>query len=114
DLHWSLVPRMVMHPTGNVSLANQRPIAEMYQSKIDATSIVLRRLTTYPIAHGTGALVQSTVTDCSADGRLFPGDVITAIYGHPIRDTADVSRILDAAKEGQPLSFRLDVDGKVQ
>jgi len=114
DPNWSLIPQADLYPTGNVSLENQRSISEMDQSKIDASSVVLRRLTAYPKAHGKGALVESTVPDCSADGRLFPGDVITAVDGHPVRDTADVSRILDGAKEGQPLSFRLDVDGKVQ
>jgi PDZ domain-containing protein len=86
----------------------------MDQSKIDATWVVLRRLTTYPKQHGAGALVESTVPDCSADGRLFPGDVITAIDGHAVGDTADVRRILHVAKAGQALSFRLDVDGKVE
>jgi len=114
DPNWALIPQTDLYPTGNVSLENQRSISDMDQSKIDATSVVLRRLTTYPKAHGKGALVESTVPDCSADGRLFPGDVITAIDGHPVRDTGDVSRILDVAKEGQPLSFRLDVDGRVQ
>jgi PDZ domain-containing protein len=114
DPNWTLISQSDLYPTGNVSLENQRSISEMDQSKIDATSVVLRQLTSYPKAHGRGALVESTVPDCSADGRLFPGDVITAIDGQPVRDTADVSRILHVAKEGQPLSFRLDVDGKVQ
>src|SRR5207253_1939449 len=99
---WSLVPQTDLYPTGNVALENQRSISEMDQSKIDATWVVLRRLTTYPKQHGAGALVESTVPDCSADGRLFPGDVITAIDGHPVGDTADVRRILHVAKEGGP------------
>ncbi|MDP9302137.1 MAG: PDZ domain-containing protein [Actinomycetota bacterium] len=111
---WALIPQADLYPTGNVALENQRSISEMDQSKIDATWVVLRRLTTYPREHGRGALVESTVPDCSADGRLFPGDIITAIDGHPVRDTADVSRLLHDAKQGQALSFRLDVDGKVE
>jgi PDZ domain-containing protein len=111
---WALISQTELYPTGNVALENQRSISEMDQSKIDATWVVLRRLTSYPKDHGKGALVESTVPDCSADGRLFPGDVVTAIDGHPVRDTADVRRILHDAKEGQPLSFRLDVDGKVE
>ena len=111
---WALVPQTDLYPTGNVALENQRSISEMDQSKIDATGVVLRRLRTYPMQNGAGALLESTVPKCSADGRLFPGDVITAIDGHPVGDTADVRRILHVAKEGQPLSFRLDVDGKVE
>ncbi|HVD67312.1 MAG TPA: hypothetical protein VNF25_01275, partial [Actinomycetota bacterium] len=87
---WALVPQADLYPTGNVALENQRSISQMDQSKIDATGVVLRRLTSYPKDHGTGALVESTVPDCSADGRLFPGDIIEAIDGKPVGDTADV------------------------
>jgi len=111
---WALVPQADLYPTGNVALENQRSISQMDQSKIDATGVVLRRLANYPKDHGTGALVESTVPDCSADGRLFPGDIIEAIDGKPVGDTADVRRILHHAKAGQALSFRLDVDGKVE
>jgi PDZ domain-containing protein len=111
---WALVPQADLYPTGNVALENQRSISQMDQSKIDATGVVLRRLANYPKDHGTGALVESTVPDCSADGRLFPGDIIESIDGKPVGDTADVRRILHHAKEGQALSFRLDVDGKVE
>jgi PDZ domain-containing protein len=111
---WALVPQADLYPTGNVALENQRSISQMDQSKIDATGVVLRRLANYPKDHGAGALVESTVPDCSADGRLFPGDIIEAIDGKPVGDTADVRRILHHAKEGQALSFRLDVDGKVE
>jgi PDZ domain-containing protein len=111
---WSLIAKNVLYPTGDVALENQRSISQMDQSKIDAAGVVLRRLTAYPEQHGTGALVESTVTHCSADGRLFPGDIITAIDDRPVRDTKDVSRILHDAGEGRSLSFTLDVDGAVE
>jgi PDZ domain-containing protein len=111
---WTLVSRNELYPTGDIALENQRSISQMDQSKIDATSVVLRRVTSYPKQHGTGALVESTVPRCSADGRLFPGDVITAIDDEPVRDTRDVRRILHRADEGEPLSFTLDVDGSVE
>jgi len=110
----TLVSQKLLYPTGDVALENQRSISEMDQSKIDATWVVLRRLTDYPKEHGDGALIESTVTGCSADGRLFPGDVITAIDDHPVHDTKDVRRILRHAGEGQRLSFTLNVDGTVE
>jgi Lon-like protease len=111
---WTLVKQSDLYPTGDVALENQRSLSEMDQSKIDATSVVLKRLTDYPKDHGDGALVESTIQNCSADGRLFPGDVITAIDGETVDDTRDVRRILGDAPAGKPLSFTLDVDGNVE
>jgi Lon-like protease len=110
----TMVSQDILYPTGDVALENQRSISQMDQSKIDATGVVLRRLTGYPKEHGAGALVESTVQGCSAFDRLFPGDIITAIDGKPVHDTKDVRRILHDAGEGEPLAFTLDVDGNVE
>jgi len=110
---WSLLPRSDLYPPGvPTDVQNRRSISQMDQSKIDATYLVLRRLQDYPRNHGDGALVESTVPDCPADGKLFPGDVITAIDGRPIHDQADASKAISAAKPDQRLRFRVDVDGK--
>ena len=111
---WTLVKQSDLYPTGDVALENRRSLSQMDQSKIDASSVVLKRLTDYPKDHGHGALVESTIPNCSADGRLFPGDVITAIDGEAVGDTRDVQRILGDAPAGKPLSFTLDVDGNVE
>jgi Lon-like protease len=111
---WTLVKQSDLYPTGDVALENQRSLSQMDQSKIDASSVVLKRLTDYPKDHGHGALVESTIPNCSADGRLFPGDVITAIDGETVGDTRDVRRIIGDAPAGKPLAFTLDVDGKVE
>jgi PDZ domain-containing protein len=114
DPNLDLVSQDLLYPTGDVALENQRSISQMDQSKIDATGLVLRRLTGYPQEHGDGALVESVVQGCSADGRLFPGDIITEIDAEPVHDTRDVRRIVHGAREGQPLSFTLDVDGTIE
>jgi len=111
---WTLVSQDLLYPTGDVALENQRSISQMDQSKIDAASVVLRRIAGYPKDHGSGAIVESTVPNCSADGRLFPGDVITAIDGRSVHDTEDVRRILEGVKEHQDVRFTLDVDGSVE
>jgi len=93
---------------------NQRAISQMDQSKIDATALVLKKLDGYPKEHGRGALVESTVPDCPADGQLFPGDVIVAIDGRPVGSVRDASKAIDAAKPGQQLDFRVNVDGTIE
>jgi PDZ domain-containing protein len=92
----------------------ERAISQMDQSKIDATSVVLRRLEDYPREHGEGALVHSTVPRCSAAGELFPGDVILEIEDEPIGSRREASRAIEAAGEGEPLDFVVDVDGTLE
>jgi PDZ domain-containing protein len=111
--NWSVLPRSDLYPPGvPTDVQIQRSISQMDQSKIDATYLVLRKLDDYPKTHGDGALVESTVPDCPADGKLFPGDVITTIDGRTIHDQADASQAISAAGPGQRLRFRVDVDGK--
>ena len=86
--------------------------SEMDQSKIDATALVLERLTGYPRDHDSGALIRATSPRCPADAHLFPGDVVTAIDGEPIDSRTEASRIIARTPEGQELDFTLDVDGQ--
>ena len=102
----------LIYPPGSAPADEQRlSFSEMDQSKIDATYVVLRELTRYPKEHGSGALIESTVPGCSADGHLFPGDVVTAIDGEPIDSRSEASRLIERAPVGRELSFALDVDG---
>jgi PDZ domain-containing protein len=112
---WSLVPRdQIYEPGVPVAVEDRRAISQMDQSKIDATSVVLRELAGYPKDHGAGALVESTVPDCPADGSLFPGDVITRIDGRGIGSLREAQDAIDAAGPRERLRFRLDVDGSVE
>jgi PDZ domain-containing protein len=84
----------------------------MDQSKIDAASVVLRRLTDYPEEHGVGALVEAVGSDCPADDHLFPGDLVVAIGGDPVRSKRQASRLIDAVPVDEPIEFRVEADGE--
>jgi Lon-like protease len=111
----AIVPARIVYPPGvPVDVTKQRGISEMDQSKIDAAAAALRALHIYPKQHGDGALIEGTVTNCPADGELFPGDIVTAIDGTPIRDAAQASKVFDRIPVHQPLHFDLNVDGTVE
>jgi PDZ domain-containing protein len=93
---------------------DRRAISQMDQSKIDATSVVLDSLQGYRHAHGNGSLIRATVPGCSADGRLFPGDVALEINGDPIRDAADASRAIESIPSGKALTFVVRPLGKTR
>jgi PDZ domain-containing protein len=111
----AIVPASTVYPPNvPIDVTKQRSISEMDQSKIDATAAALRALHGYPKDHGAGALIEATVSDCPADGELFPGDIITAIDGTPVRDTAQAGKLFDKIPVDQPLHFDLNVDGSVE
>lgn len=108
DRELSVVHRDVVYPPGlDVAEERQRSLSEMDQSKIDAAYVVLSTLTGYPRERGRGALIEATQPTCSADGRLFSGDVILAIDGEPIATSKAAARAIGAAHAGDRLEFRV-------
>jgi PDZ domain-containing protein len=109
DSDWQLVPEDVLIPPGFTEEEYDRvTLSQMGASKIAAVVSALERLTDYPMEHGRGALVYATQSGAPADGRLFPGDVVTAIDGEPIADRAELGSLIEAAGVGTTL--RLEVE----
>jgi Lon-like protease len=115
DPHVAVVPRSDLFSPGETGTQeHRRAISQMDQSKLDAIYAVLSELTSYPKRHADGALVESVVPGCAADGVLYPGDLIHSIDGTPIRGAASASRAIEAAPSGSSLTFVLTVDGQRQ
>lgn len=89
-----------------------RAISQMDESKLDATYVALTELGEYPKDHGTGAMVESVVAGCAADGELYPGDLILSIDGTRVAGRAAAAKAIEAAPSGSTLTFDLRVDGK--
>jgi PDZ domain-containing protein len=104
----------VVYPPGlTPAEETHRAISQMDQSKIDAAYVVLRQLTEYPKDHGSGALVESVGSNCPADDRLFPGDLIVRIDGEPVDSRREASRLIDAVPIDEPIEFRIETDGEM-
>ncbi|HEX9693449.1 MAG TPA: PDZ domain-containing protein, partial [Actinomycetota bacterium] len=113
DPHRAVVPRSELFAPGQTpQQERQRAISLMDQSKLDATYVALSELTGYPREHRRGALVESVVEGCAAYGELYPGDLILAIDGRPIRGAADASRAIEAAPPGSTLAFDVRAGGE--
>jgi PDZ domain-containing protein len=102
---------VVYPPDVPVTVTQQRGVSQMDQSQIDATAVALHALHTYPKDHGDGALIDNVVAACPADGKLYPGDIITSVDGQPVHTAAQASKLFDKIPDDQPLHFELDVDG---
>jgi Lon-like protease len=109
----AVVRRERVYPSGEpVEVERQRAISQMDQSKLDATYVVLEELTDYPKEHGEGVLVEGVVSDCAADGELYPGDLIQRIDGEPVNSRNAASRAIGSAESGSVLTFDVTVDGE--
>jgi len=108
-----VVHRSSIFPPGETpEQERERAISQMDQSKIDAAHVVLRDLTDYPREHGDGVLVESIVDGCSADGELFPGDLIHTVDGTEVDTVRQARRAIEAAPSGSELTFEVTVDGE--
>jgi PDZ domain-containing protein len=109
----SIVHRDVLYPANETPEAeHQRALSDMDESKIDAAYVVLSRLDGYPGDHGKGALIETTYAGCPADGKLHAGDLITSIDAQRVTTAADASKILSAAKTGDPITFEVHAAGE--
>jgi Lon-like protease len=72
--------------------------SQMDQSKIAAAAVALELLTGYPEEHGPGVIVQDVISGTPAEGRLFPGDLITHVNGSPLADLAQLREEIGAAE----------------
>jgi len=109
----SVVARERVYPSGQtVEVERERAISQMDQSKLDATYVALSEVTGYPKEHGEGVLVEGVVSECAADGELFPGDLILRIDGTSVNTVREASKAIGAASSGSRLTFDVTVDGE--
>ncbi|MEX2275937.1 MAG: S16 family serine protease [Actinomycetota bacterium] len=102
----AVVDESVLFPPGLTSEEEHRlAISDMDTSKINATFVALRELTGYPKEHGRGALIQGLVPGCSADGVLYPGDVVLDVNGRPVADVRAADRVIDDVPSGDTVIF---------
>ena len=113
DPHLAVVSQETLYPPGETAeQEQQRSLSQMDQSKIDATDVVLRRLTDYPKDHGDGALLEFVYPGCPAEGKLFAGDLVESVDGTPVHSADDASKALDAVPVKDPITFQVLAAGE--
>lgn len=113
DPHTSIVPRSDLYPAGVTEEQDrQRSISEMDTSKIDATSVALSDVADYPAEHRPGALIESIVPGCPAEGKLFAGDLVGSINGQPIDSEKAAQKAIDGVPPDRPITFHVTAAGE--
>jgi PDZ domain-containing protein len=112
DPNRAVVPEgELLFPGETQAQEQQRSVSQMDQSKLDAVAAVLRDLDGYPKTHGNGVLVESVIPGCPAEGKLFPGDLISAIDGTKVELRKQASDAIDAVPVDQPIRFSVTAGG---
>jgi Lon-like protease len=79
----------------------------MDESKQNAIVVALRRLGHEVKETGQGALVERVLPQFPAQGRLQPGDVISAIDGQPVALVTDATAIISGHRPGDVLRVKV-------
>ena len=96
-----VIPEHVVIPPGQTDQEYERASrSQMDQSKIAAVAVALEVLSDYPEEHGPGVIVQDVLGGAPAEGRLFPGDLITRVNGSPLADVEQLRDAIGSADEG--------------
>lgn len=111
DRYEDVVPERVVVPPGitpEEEDAIQR--SRMDESKLTAAHVALARVTDYPTAHGSGALVHRVHPDGPADGVLFSGDLIVSVSGRAVGSAAELQDAVSGAGADRDLSLEVRVE----
>jgi PDZ domain-containing protein len=100
-----LTDRQVLPPGQTDRDYERLSLSQMDQSKIAGVAVALEQNTDYPRVHGPGVIVQDVLPGSPADGRLFPGDLITELDGDPLADLDELSRVITYAGEGRTIGM---------
>jgi PDZ domain-containing protein len=104
----TLVPGDQLLPPGvSESQRRQGELRAMTRSQQIAAAVALRRLGYKVRTEGVGVLVSGFVTGSPAIGKLQPGDVIVGVDGRPVRNRAELLKLVQAHEPGDEL--RVDV-----
>ena len=87
---------------------------DMSTSKIDATVVALGKVADYPRNHGDGALIESVLSGTPAAGKLYPGDLVVAANGKPVKTIADASKAIKGAGSGGTVVLTVRANGKTR
>lgn len=103
-----VIPEDVVIAPGQTDQEYERASrSQMDQSKIAAVAVALKVLTDYPDEHGPGVIVQDVLGGAPAEGRLFPGDLITHVNGSALADVDQLRDVIGGAEAGGPVTLRV-------
>jgi PDZ domain-containing protein len=107
DANIDVVPEeQILGPTPSKNFRQQN-VQEMDDSILIAEVVALRKLGYVVNERGAGALVNTVASKSPADGKLKPGDVITAVDAKPVQLGTDLIAALATRKFGETVKLKV-------
>jgi Lon-like protease len=104
----TLVPEEQVLPDGVDERARrQSELREMSRSQEYAAAVALRALGEEVEVKSRGALIEAVGDGFPADGKLSPGDVVTAVDGKAVRSAADLTERMSTKRPGETVRLRV-------
>jgi len=100
--------REILGPKTPPSQLQQQNLQAMDDSKQVAEVVALRRVGLTVPEHGAGALIVQILTGSPAEGHVQPGEVITAVNGHPVSLAQEAVDAVRGAHFGDPIRLQVE------
>ncbi|AEW96424.1 MULTISPECIES: YlbL family protein [Streptomycetaceae] len=98
-----VVPRETIYPKGQSAQQVDRQNAEEFTQSQDSAKVAALRALHIPVA--SRVVVGTVLKGGAAEGTLHAGDVIDAVDGTPVKEPADVAKLVTKHHPGQTVEF---------
>ncbi|MFJ2649840.1 PDZ domain-containing protein [Streptomyces sp. NPDC087420] len=98
-----VVPHDTLYPDGKTEEQSTQENAEEFSQSQESAKVAALEELNIPVT--SWIIVASVVKDSPAEGTLHAGDVIKAVDGSPVKDPADVAKLVTKHRPGQDVVF---------
>src|SRR5882757_3550590 len=106
-----VVPHDTLYPDGKTEEQSTQENAEEFSQSQESAKVAALEELNIPVT--SWIIVSSVLKDSPAEGTLHAGDVIKAVDGSPVKDPADVAKLVTKHKPGEKVVFTI-VPAKAQ
>lgn len=100
-----VVPHDTLYPDGKTEEQSTQENAEEFSQSQESAKVAALKELDIPVSSRT--VVSSVIKDGAAEGTLHAGDVIKQVDGSPVRQPADVARLVTKHKPGEDVIFSI-------
>ncbi|WP_181795327.1 PDZ domain-containing protein [Streptomyces sp. WELS2] len=100
-----IVPHDTLYPDGKTEQQSSQENAEEFSQSQESAKVAALKELHIPVR--SWVIVSTVVKGSPAEGRLHAGDVIKAVDGTPVKQPADVAKLVTKHKPGQDAVFTI-------
>ncbi|WP_455356032.1 YlbL family protein [Streptomyces sp. SYSU K217416] len=98
-----VVPHDTLYPDGKSEEESTQENAEEFSQSQESAKVAALKELGLPVS--TRVVVSTVIKDSPAEGKLHAGDVIKTVDGKPVKEPADVAKLVTRHKPGEDVVF---------